>query len=49
MSPSNQSIPSIAWKTFHFLLFSLACRICMITQKDSLKEIKLKELESECY
>ena len=36
-------------KTSHFLLFSLACRICMITQKDSLKEIKLKELESECY
>ena len=26
--------------------FSLACRICMITEKDSLKEIKLKELET---
>ena len=26
--------------------FSLACRICMIAEKDSLKEIKLKELET---
>ena len=25
--------------------FSLACRICMIAEKNSLKEIKLKELE----
>ena len=26
--------------------FSLACRICVIAEKDSLKEIKLKELET---
>ena len=26
--------------------FSPACRICMVTEKDSLKEIKLKELET---
>ena len=26
--------------------FSFACRTCMITEKDSLKEIKLKELET---
>ena len=33
----------------HFLkniAFSLACRICMICEKDFLKEIKLKELET---
>ena len=31
---------------FKKIPFSLACRICMITEKDSLKEIKLKELET---
>ena len=38
MSPSNQTTPSIP--------FSLARRICIIDEKDSLKEIKLKELET---
>ena len=28
------------------ILFSLARRICMIPEKDSLKEIKLKQLET---
>ena len=44
MSPSNQTTLSISWKTsFEFFL---ARRVCMITEKDSLKYIKLKELET---
>ena len=35
MSPSNQTTLSIAWKTS--FKFFLARRVCMITEKDSLK------------
>ena len=43
MSPSNQATPSIARKTSHFFLL---VRICMITEKVSLKDIRLKEQET---
>ena len=42
ISPSNQTTPA----SLENIPFSFARRIFMITEKDSLKEIKLKELET---